>query len=311
MATDAVASIHEGSGHFSRARSQMRMDEIEWRYQGNSVRVGMTWHGQGVSVLMLPALSSISTRSEMWPLQERLGSSFTTLAIDWVGFGDRPRPPLRWSPDMYRNFLAYLLNDVVPRPFATIAAGHAAAYCLDAAAARPGSTGRLCLIAPTWRGPLPTMMGRKHPMFAQISRMVDWPVVGDLLYRLNVNRFMVRKMALGHVYAEPSSLSEARFEEKLAVTRASGARHSSIRFVAGELDPMATREAFLSAARQVNDLIMVVYGAETPPRSRAEIEALAGLPNVVAAVVAHAKLAVHEEFPDEVATTIKKFLLGA
>jgi hypothetical protein len=41
-----------------------------------------------------------------------------------------------------------------------------------------------------------------------------WPVVGELLYRLNVNRFMVRKMALGHVYAESSSLSEARFEEK-------------------------------------------------------------------------------------------------
>jgi hypothetical protein len=37
---------------------------------------------------------------------------------------------------------------------------------------------------------------------------------------------------------------------------------------------------------------------------------LAGLPNVVAAVVPHAKLAVHEEFPDEVAATIKKFLLG-
>ena len=37
--------------------------------------------------------------------------------------------------------------------------------------------------------------------------------------------------------------SEARFEEKLAVTRASGTRHSSIRFVAGELNPMATREA--------------------------------------------------------------------
>src|SRR6476659_1239001 len=121
MATDAIASIHEESGHFSRARSQMRMDEIEWRYQGNSVRVGMTWHGQGASVLMLPALSSISTRSEMWPLQQRLGSWFTTLAIDWVGFGDRPRPPLRWSPEIYRRFLAYLLDKVVPRPFATIA----------------------------------------------------------------------------------------------------------------------------------------------------------------------------------------------
>ena len=115
----------------------------------------------GSSVLMLPALSSISTRREMWPLQERLGSRFTTLAIDWAGFGDRPRPLLRWSPEIYRSFLACLLNDVVPRPFATIAAGHAAAYCLDAGAARPGSTGRLCLIAPTWRAPLPTMMGKR------------------------------------------------------------------------------------------------------------------------------------------------------
>jgi pimeloyl-ACP methyl ester carboxylesterase len=154
-------------------------------------------------------------------------------------------------------------------------------------------------------------MGRKHPMFAQICRTVDWPVVGDFLYRLNVNSFMVRKMALGHVYAESSSLSEARFEEKLAVTRAPGARLSSIRFVAGELDPMPTREAFLIAAQQVNDPIMVVYGAETPPKSRAEMEALASLPNVVATVVPHAKLAVHEEFPDQVAATTKNFLLGA
>ena len=95
------------------------------------------------------------------------------------------------------------------------------------------------------------------------------------------------------------------------MTRASGARHSSIRFVAGELDPVATREAFLGAAQQVNDPIIVVYGAETPPRSRAEMEALAGLPNVVTAVVPRAKLAVHEEFPDEVAATIKEFLVGA
>ena len=158
---------------------------------------------------------------------------------------------------------------------------------------------------------MPTMMGSKHPMFAQISRMVDWPVIGDLLYRLNVNRFMVRKMALGHVYAESSTLSDARFKEKMAVTRARGARHSSIRFVAGELDPMATREAFLIAAQQINDPIMVVYGAETPPKSRAEMEALASLPNVVATVVPYAKLAVHEEFPDEAARTIKHFLLEA
>jgi pimeloyl-ACP methyl ester carboxylesterase len=248
---------------------------------------------------------------EMWPLQERLGPWFTTLAIDWVGFGDRPRPPLRWSPEIYRSFLAYLLTEVV----ASAICNNRRRTCRSLLSRRCRNAARLDRASlpdcSNMARTMPTMMGGKHPMFAQISRMVDWPVVGDFLYRLNVNRFMVRKMALGHVYAESSSLSEARFEEKLAVTRASGARHSSIRFVAGELDPMATREAFLTAAQQVNDPILAVYGAETPPRSRAEMEALAGLPNVVATVVPHAELAVHEEFPDEVATTIKRFLLGA
>ena len=84
----------------------------------------------------------------------------------------------------------------------------------------------------------------------------------------------------------------------------------SIRFVAGELDPMTTRRRS-SLRRSRSTINLVVYGAETPPRSRAEMEALADLPNVVATVVLHAKLAVHEEFPDQVAATIKKFLLAA
>ena len=48
--------------------------------------------------------------------------------------------------------------------------------------------------------------------------------------------------------------------------------------------------------------------AGTPPKSRAEMEALAALPNVEAAVLPAGKLAVHEEFPDAVADAIKSFL---
>ena len=73
---------------------------------------------------------------------------------------------------------------------------------------------------------------------------------------------------------------------------------------------MATREAFLSAAagqRSDHGRVRGRDAAEIPRGDRS----FGGLPNVVAAVVAHAKLAVHEEFPDEVATAIKKFLRGA
>ena len=282
-------------------------DSIEWTWRDETIRVGIDHRGQGPTVLMLPALSSISTRSEMRPLAEKLASIFTTIAIDWPGFGDQPRPSVAWEPDAYRAFLAHILQEL-PKPTATVAAGHAAGYLLCHAAEHPGSAGCLCLVAPTWRGPLPTMMGRRRTMFRYISQLIDLPVIGSALYRLNVNRPMIRVMGRGHVYADPAWLDERRLAEKLAVTNAPGARHASFRFVAGELDPMPTHESFMATARLVTDRILVVYGAATPSRSKAEIEALRGLPNVQSVELPVGKLAVHEEFPGLVAEAVQSFL---
>ena len=285
----------------------MTLDSLELTWRGKTIPVGVDRRGQGPTILMLPALSSISTRSEMRPLGERLASNFTTIAIDWPGFGDRPRPSVAWEPDAYRAFLAQILQKL-PRPTATVAAGHAAGYLLCHAAERPGSAGRLCLVAPTWRGPLPTMMGGRRAMFRYISRLVDLPVIGSALYRLNVNRLMIRLMGRGHVYADPAWLDERRLAEKLTVTNAPGARHASFRFVAGELDPMPTRESFMRTARLVTDPILVVYGSATPRRSKAEMEALCGLPNVQSLELPVGKLAVHEEFPALVAEAVQSFV---
>jgi pimeloyl-ACP methyl ester carboxylesterase len=281
-------------------------DRIDWSWRGNAVSLGLSRAGSGRKVLLLPALSSISTRGEMRPLQDRLANEFATLAVDWPGFGDQPRPAVSWSPDAYRSFLADTLAR--ERPFATIAAGHAAGYVLAAAADNAGTTGRLCLIAPTWRGPLPTVFGARHKAFGRIAQAGDLPVIGAALYRLNVNRFMVRMMALGHVYRDQATLPQSLIEQKFAVTRAPGARHASIRFVTGELDPMQSRDEFLAAARRVREPILVVYGAETPPKSKAEMEALALLPNVRATVLPAGKLGVHEEFAAETAAVVMPFL---
>jgi len=122
---------------------------------------------------MLPAFSSISTRKEMRPLQERIATEFATVAIDWPGFGDQPRPPMAWEPAAYTSFLQHVMTQVASRPFATVAACHAAIYALSAAAAKPGSPGRLCLVAPTWRGPLPTMMPGRRSVGTWITRASD------------------------------------------------------------------------------------------------------------------------------------------
>src|SRR4051794_21331881 len=104
--------------------------EIAWTWDGREVRVGVERRGAGPTVLLLPAPSSISTRAEMRPLAERLAASFATVAVDWPGFGDRPRPRLDWRPEACAAFLAHLQGHVVRDLHATVAAGHAAGYAL-------------------------------------------------------------------------------------------------------------------------------------------------------------------------------------
>jgi pimeloyl-ACP methyl ester carboxylesterase len=65
----------------------------------------------------------------------------------------------------------------------------------------------------------------------------------------------------------------------------------------------------LDLVRNLNRPVLVVYGDETPPRSRAEMEALAELPNVRMERLPKGKLSIHEEFPASVASIIRPFLM--
>ena len=102
-----------------------------WAWSGKTVEIGLDRLGTGPTLLFLPALSSISTRKEMWPLQMRLASTYETISVDWPGFGDRAKPEVDWRPEAYAAFLDHLVTHIVPQPFATCAAGHAAGYLIS------------------------------------------------------------------------------------------------------------------------------------------------------------------------------------
>lgn len=285
-------------------------EHIEWKADGKRIDIGLTRFGKGKNLLLLPALSSISTRAEMRPLQERLGALFATMAIDWPGFGVFPRPKVDWRPELYREFLRFLSESII-RPSATVAAGHAAGYALAEAADNPANIGRLCLLSPTWRGPLPTMAGKRMALFRGLVKAIDLPLAGPLLYRLNVNGPVIGMMARGHVYADSAWLTSKRMAEKRAVTEAPGARHASFRFVAGELDLFANRTDFLDNARRIGTKTLVVFGRDTPRKSRAEMVALGSLPNVKVVELPVGKLSFYEEFPDQTSKMVTSFLCPA
>ncbi len=273
------------------------------------IGIGTSTAGVGRTVLLLPAMSSISTRHELDPLLTLLAPHYRVVSADWPGFGDAPRPRADWSAADMAAFLAARIEatgaDIL------IAAGHAAGYALAYAAAHSGRLARLILLAPTWRGPFPTMTGGQRPWFGRLRGAVDMPLVGPLLYRLNVSRPMLQMMAREHVYEDKSWLAGPRLAAKRAVVDAPGARHASVRFVTGALDPVVSREAFLDLAARTGASILQIYGEGTPRRSRAEMDALATLPGVRSVVLPQGRLALHEEFPEPVAEAILNFLAEA
>lgn len=291
--------------------SDIRTRQVQWSWQGQAVQLGIDEMGSGAPVLMLPALSSISTRREMQPLMRSLSGEWRCITIDWPGFGDLPRPPVDWSPEALSSFLDWFTREQVSGLHATVAAGHAASYALHLAAQAPGRLGRLALLAPTWRGPLPTMMGGDRPFLAKIRRAMARPILGPALYRLNVNPLVVRMMLSGHVFSDARGLSAGQVRDKQAVIAAPGARFGSAGFVTGGLDRFGSRTDFLRLVSQVEAPILVTFGAETPPKSRAEMDALAAVEGVRSQVTEKGKLGFYEEFPADVRPALADFLSSA
>jgi pimeloyl-ACP methyl ester carboxylesterase len=260
--------------------------------------------GDGPAALLLPALSTISARAEMHGLAAALAGEHRCLVPDWPGFGARPRPRLPLNPATLHAFLDALAA-ALPGPFAIgIAAGHAAGYLAAAAARHPGLFGRLVLVAPTWRGPLPTAMPGRAPLYGRIRRAVETPLLGDALYRLNISPPVIARMMRAHVYADPARVTPALVRAKHAVTRQRDARFGTAAFVTGGLDPVGSQAAFLALFEAGLPPVQVLRPERAPPRSGAEMDALAASGRVRSVTVPGA-LSAHEEHPDAVAAAIR------
>lgn len=265
--------------------------------------------GSGPDVVLLPALSSISARSEMRPLARDLGRDYRCLIPDWPGFGNQARVRLPMTRETMHAFLDGLIA-AKPGPYALgVAAGHAAPYLVAAAARHRGLFRRLVLVAPTWRGPLPTAMGpERRGLFSVLRRVVELPLVGDALYRINISRPVIGMMMRAHVFSDPDHVTPGVIADKHAITRQIGGRFGTAAFVTGGLDPVETREAFLSLFEAPGlPPILVLRPERAPRRSGAEMDALVATGRVVRETIPGA-LSAHEEYAGEVAEAIRAWV---
>ena len=66
------------------------LEHLDITLSGKTVRLALERHGPNNAELwlLLPALSTVSSRSEWRPFAAAIGSRYQLLSFDWPGFGD-------------------------------------------------------------------------------------------------------------------------------------------------------------------------------------------------------------------------------
>lgn len=280
-----------------------------WHWQGQSVRVVSETLGEGQPILLLPAFSTVSTRAEMAPLALMLSAHFQVTALDWPGFGDSDRLPLDYQPELYHQFLADFVQAKVTPATVVVTAGHAAGYAMQLAAQNPSAWSKIVLVAPTWRGPL-AVMGAPPAMRDGVRELVRSPLLGQVLYGLNTRPAFLKWMYRRHVFVDETKLTPDYIQQRYESTQQTGARYAPAAFVTGSLDPVQARDEFLAYFEGLAIPLMVVVADQAPPASKAEMEAIATLPQMQLARLP-GTLGLAEEYGDEVAAAILPFLQAA
>lgn len=278
-----------------------------WNWEGTAIEIIYETRGQGNSVLLLPAFSTVSTREEMRPLAELLASNFQVVSLDWPGFGESSRPRLDYQPQLYHQFLKDFVASIFNIPVAVVAAGHAAGYAIELAQSKPDVWSKIVLAAPTWRGPLPTMSKQQSGWHKSVRELVRSPLIGQFLYKLNTTPSFLALMYRRHVYADAAKVTSDFIQNKWKVTQKPGARYGSAAFVTGGLDTVKEREEFVAKFQQLSVPVMVAIAEKAPPKSKEEMEALAELPGVKSLVIP-GSLGLHEEYAADLANAVKDFL---
>ncbi|MBW4527656.1 MAG: alpha/beta hydrolase [Phormidium tanganyikae FI6-MK23] len=280
--------------------------EHHWSWKGKPLTLVYEMMGEGKPILLLPALSSVSSRSEMRGLAKQLADNYQVYAIDWVGFGDSSRPSIQYTPALYETCLRSFVQTMFSEPVVVIAAGHSAGYVMELAQ-RQQPWEWVVLVCPTWRGPLPTAMGEYRWAYRLLQGLIGLPLVGQFLYLLNTTRGFLKMMYERHVFADKQNVTPDLLDRKWKTTKRKRARFASAAFVTGALDQVRSSQDWFNWFQPLPVPVMMVIGEEMPAKSRQEVEILAHFSGVQVYRMP-GSLGLHEEYPEQLAAGILAFL---
>jgi hypothetical protein len=153
-------------------------------------------------------------------------------------------------------------------------------------------------------------MGANQQISGLVRQLVRSPILGQGLYKLNTTPSFLSLMYRRHVYTDEAKLTPDFIAQKWQITQQPGARYAPAAFVTGAIDSVQERADFLAYFQPLPVPVMVIIGEQVPPKSREEMDLIAGLPGVQSSVLP-GSLGMHEEYADSVSEVMWDFLRTA
>ena len=283
-----------------------KVEHYNWHWQGKYYQIVYETIGQGSPILLLPAFSTVSSRTEMKGLAQILASQYQVTVVDWLGFGESDCPLVDYNPNLFQQLLLDFVEAVFKLPIILIAAGHASGYALKLAQDKPEITTKIVLVAPTWQGPL-RVMGVPDGVRTGVKNLVRSPLIGQILYYLNTTPSFLRLMYKRHVYVDETKLTPEFIAQKHRITSKNGARYAPAAFVTGAIDPVTKREEFLNYLSSVTMPVLIIVANDAPPKSKVEMIAMKEVEQLQTVNLA-GTLGIYEECYQLVTEEIQNFL---
>jgi len=162
-----------------------------------------------------------------------------------------------------------ILSLISSEPMAIVAAGHAAGYALQLAQQSRKPAPELCWLH---------LRGEVHRQWARVSSAVAVrQLVRSPLIELSTNLILpsfLSWMYRRHVYTDATKLTPRIYQTQAPTYSATRSQICPAAFVTGALDRHKPRR-FSCPVPGLSIPVMVVIGEQAPPKSKAEMEALA------------------------------------
>lgn len=283
IAVGALAATNRGLRRTGRLEQPLPGEQWHHRWRGMEIAHTIAGDPEDQTLVLVHGTSAVASSGEWRELFDSLAEDYHVVAPDLPGYGCSDRPPIRYSPELYVDFLEEFLE-----PYddpAVLASSLSGAFAV--AAAENADASRLLLVCPSPRG-------GPQPPKPWLRELIRSPVVGEALFNLIVSKPAIRYFNADHGYYDPDNLTEEWLSYEWQTGHAPNARFAPASFLSGCLN-LDTDLGSRLAELDVPTTIFWGREAEVSPLSQGREIADAADARLI--VFDDAKLLPHAEYP--------------